>query len=170
MKTYSNTKNEQSPFWKTMTCILLSMFYFAMLAYPFGVSKEGYMVNQALIAGVVFFAISIPAWIINVKREFYGSEEEVTEAQEVARPAGVIQRRKEISMNVRADGNRMGELAVMKKWLTPKEIKQILFCQQGESAKMFGEIAVKRNYLSQEQVNTLLAWQPHTLATAKNGA
>ena len=80
MKTEETTR--QRPIWKTMTCILLSMFYFAMLAYPFGVSKDGYMVNQALIAGVIFFAISIPAWIINVKREFYGNKEFISAEQE----------------------------------------------------------------------------------------
>lgn len=158
MKTSEKVKG-QNPIWKTMTCILLSMFYFVMLAYPFGVSKDGYMINQVLIAGVIFFAISIPAWIINVKREFYG-EDEAVESQPLHAEEAAMSRK--VTLDVRAGGNRIGELAVMKKWLTPKEIKQILFCQRSDQENMFGEIAIKRNYLNPEQVDTLLNWQPHT--------
>ena len=153
----------QNPIWKTMTCILLSMFYFSMLAYPFGVSKEGYMANQVLIAGVIFFAISIPAWIINVKREFYSGEQEADETQNVAVGGHELaQQRMGVSLKVNSQRSRIGELALMRKWLTPKEIKQILFCQRGDCGNMFGEIAIKRNYLNKEQVSDLLAWQPNS--------
>lgn len=153
MKT-NKTKIRKSPQWKTITCILLSIFYFAMLAYPFGVSTEGYLMTQVLIAGVIFFAISIPAWIINIKREFYSDEAEELESSSVtlddeSSPDKISRR-----------GTRIGELAMTKNWLTPDDIKQILFCQKSEKGKLFGEVAVKRNYLQQYQVDSLLAWQP----------
>ena len=44
-------------------------FYIAMLAWPFGLSEQGYIATRALLAGSVMFAISIPAWFINIKRD-----------------------------------------------------------------------------------------------------
>lgn len=137
---------------KTAMCIVMSMFYFAMLAYPFGVAMEGYVWQKAVIAGVIFFAISIPAWIVNLKREFYGAAEAEGVAEEMAEhrlnlsvPASMTQARK------------IGELARMQKWLTVDDVAQILYCQNADSESKFGQIAVKRNYLTREQVDTLLS-------------
>jgi len=142
---------------KTAMCIVMSMFYFAMLAYPFGVAMEGYVWQKALIAGVIFFAISIPAWIVNLKREFYDATaaEETVEAMlgkelDLSKPGSA----KQVS--------RIGELARLQKWLTLEDIAQILFCQGGESGSRFGQIAIKRNYLTPEQVDSLLAMQKTT--------
>ena len=139
---------------KTALCIVMSMFYFAMLAYPFGVAMEGYVWQKALIAGVIFFAISIPAWIVNLKREFYdataseGTVEEMLENElDVSAPENI------------AKASKIGELARMNKWLSLEDIAQILFCQGGESGSKFGQIAVKRNYLTHEQLNELLSMQ-----------
>lgn len=139
---------------KTALCIVMSMFYFAMLAYPFGVAMEGYVWQKAVIAGVIFFAISIPAWIVNLKREFYdataseGTVEEMLENElDVSAPENI------------AKVSKIGELARMNKWLTLEDIAQILFCQGGECGSKFGQIAVKRNYLTNDQLNELLAMQ-----------
>ena len=138
--------NQYSAIRKTAICIVLSMFYFAMLAYPFGVTAEGYALHKAVIAGVIFFAISIPAWVVNLKREFFDPEAAITSPKHMK------------------DASRIGELAMLKKWLTLEEVKQILFCQQGCQGKRFGEIAVKRNYLTPDQVENLLAMQPVSAA------
>jgi len=143
-----------SPEKKTALCIVMSMFYFAMLAYPFGVAMEGYVWQKAVIAGVIFFAISIPAWIVNLKREFYDAS--ATE--------GTVEEMLENELDVTAPENimkvgKIGELARMNKWLTLEDIAQILFCQGGECGSKFGQIAVKRNYLTKEQLDTLLAMQ-----------
>jgi len=130
--------------WKTATCVVLSLFYFAVLAYPFGVSAQGFVLNKAIIAAVIFFAISIPAWIINIKREFFSPDQATTETE--AEPANEY------------GAPKIGELAIKNNWLSFEEIKQILFCQEGNGLR-FGEIAVKRNYLSPDQVNSLLALQ-----------
>lgn len=143
-----------SPEKKTALCIVMSMFYFAMLAYPFGVAMEGYVWQKAVIAGVVFFAISIPAWIVNLKREFYDAtategtvEEMLGNELDLSAPENVLK------------ASKIGELARMNKWLTLEEIAQIRFCQDGERGSSFGEIAVKRNYLTRQQVEALLEMQ-----------
>jgi len=141
--TNDSASSVTTTYWKTATCVVLSMFYFAMLAYPFGVSGEGYVLNKALIAAVIFFAISIPAWIINIKREFLSPDQEATNTEEDSNEHACL---------------KVGQLAMNKSWLSPEEIKQILFCQTG-NGKKFGEIAVQRNYLSLAQVNSLLAMQ-----------
>ena len=139
------TLKEQNALWKTVTCIALSTFYFAMLAYPFGVTGEGYVAERVLIAGVLFFAISIPAWIINAKREFFSEAAAVESKVAVkAEPA-----RKE--MNI-------GQLAVMNKWLSPNEVKQILYCQEYDGMS-FDKVAVKRNFLTMTQVKALFEMQ-----------
>ena len=152
MKTLINAKT--GTFWKTATCVALSMFYFAMLAYPFGVTSEGYVPHKALIAVVIFFAISIPAWIVNVRKLLLNPEEEEEYAGEA-----VAHEAPEAGYVAREGGSKIGELAMMKKWLGPKEISQILFCQRGDNSR-FGEIAVQRNYLTKEQVESLLTMQP----------
>lgn len=136
---------------KTALCIVMSMFYFAMLAYPFGVAMEGYVWQKAVIAGVIFFAISIPAWIVNLKREFYRG----TAAE------GAVDEMLENELDLSAPGNGAGgktlsELAQMKHWLTPDEIAQIHFCQHGDERGSFSQIAIKRNYLTRQQVDSLL--------------
>jgi hypothetical protein len=153
MKTTETVKS-LSPEKKTALCIVMSMFYFAMLAYPFGVAMEGYVWQKAVIAGVIFFAISIPAWIVNLKREFYDAtatertvEEMLENELDVAAPENITK------------VSKIGELARMNKWMTLEDIAQILFCQGGECGSKFGQIAVKRNYLTHEQLDTLLAMQ-----------
>ena len=153
MNTTETLKNF-SPEKKTAMCIVMSMFYFAMLAYPFGVAMEGYVWQKAVIAGVIFFAISIPAWIVNLKREFYdatATESTVEEMLENELDVTVPENITKVS--------KIGELARMNKWLTLEEIAQIRFCQEGERGSTFGQIAVKRNYLTKEQLDTLLAMQ-----------
>lgn len=137
---------------KTALCIVMSMFYFAMLAYPFGVAMEGYVWQKAVIAGVIFFAISIPAWIVNLKREFY-SVEQAEGAAEAMPAAAVDLSRPENAMKP----TMIGEVAKMQKWLTVDDVAQILFCQEAEDNAKFGQIAIKRNYLSREQVDELLS-------------
>lgn len=139
---------------KSALCIVLSMFYFLMLAYPLGVSVEGYVWQRVLIAIVIFFAISIPAWIINLKREFYDTPQSV----------GTVDEMLENELDVLSPENmikahKIGELARMQKWLSLEDIAQILFCMGGECGSKFGQIAIKRNYLTPEQVDTLLAMQ-----------
>lgn len=153
----TETARKMSSEKKTALCIVMSMFYFAMLAYPFGVAMEGYVWQKAMIAGVIFFAISIPAWIVNLKREFYNAtatEETVETMME-----------KELDLSTPGSASqvsRIGELARLQKWLSLEDIAQILFCQGGESASKFGQIAVKRNYLTPQQVEALLAMQKTT--------
>ena len=154
MNSQTETTKKMSAEKKTALCIVMSMFYFAMLAYPFGVAMEGYVWQKAVIAGVIFFAISIPAWIINLKREFYDATAE----------EGTVEDMLENELDLTAPGNitkvsKIGEMARMNNWLTLEEIAQILFCQGGESASKFGQIAIKRNYLTPQQVDTLLAMQ-----------
>ena len=131
---------------KSALCIVMSMFYFAMLAYPFGVAMEGYVWQKAVIAGVIFFAISIPAWIVNLKREFYGAEQTETaeERVDLTLPENAM----------KASG--LGELARMQKWLTVDDVAHVLFREDAESEDKFEQIAVKRNVLSHEQVDSLL--------------
>ena len=146
------TTNRLSAEKKTAMCIVMSMFYFAMLAYPFGVAMEGYVWQKALVAGVIFFAISIPAWIINLKREFYGATEVEGAGEEMAA--------REIDLSVPVNAakvTKIGELARMQQWLTVDEVAQILFCQDAEVGSKFEQIAVKRNYLTREQVDTLIS-------------
>ncbi|MBA3015574.1 MAG: hypothetical protein KKD63_15590 [Proteobacteria bacterium] len=142
---------------KTALCIVMSMFYFAMLAYPFGVAMEGYVWQKALIAGVIFFAISIPAWIVNLKREFY----DATAAEETVE----MMLEKELDLSTPGSASqvsRIGELARLQKWLSLEDIAQILFCQGGECGSRFGQIAIKRNYLTPQQVDLLLSMQKAT--------
>ena len=153
MKT-SATINKMSAEKKTAMCIVMSMFYFAMLAYPFGVVMEGYVWQKAVIAGVIFFAISIPAWIVNLKREFYDATASAGETAELL----------DNGLMGAAAGNSnkacsIDELARMNKWLSLEDIAQIRFCQDGERGSTFEQIAVKRNYLTHEQLDTLLAMQ-----------
>jgi regulator of PEP synthase PpsR (kinase-PPPase family) len=53
---------------------------------------------------------------------------------------------------------KIGQLAMSKKWLSPDEVRQIMCCQQSDDAK-FGQIAVKRNFLTHAQVKSLLSLQ-----------
>ena len=53
---------------------------------------------------------------------------------------------------------RIGSIAVSKGWLSSTEINQILYCQKDDANK-FGEIAVCRNYLTPEQVASILEIQ-----------
>jgi len=136
---------------KTAMCIVMSMFYFAMLAYPFGVALEGYVWQKAAIAGVIFFAISIPAWIVNLKREFYSAT--ATE--------GAVEDMLENELDQYSPGNTnqartIGEMAMMKNWLTFEDIAQIRFCQNGEQGSTFSQVAIKRNYLTRQQVDALM--------------
>ncbi|MBA3016080.1 MAG: hypothetical protein KKD63_07420 [Proteobacteria bacterium] len=135
---------------KTAICIVMSMFYFAMLAYPFGVAMEGFVWQKAMIAGVIFFAISIPAWIVNLKREFYDHalvQDTVKDTNESFATTS--------SMNF----NNIAQMAQRRNWLTAEEINQIRFCLEGEQDSTFDQVAIKRNYLSKQQVETLLATQ-----------
>jgi len=53
---------------------------------------------------------------------------------------------------------RIGALAMSNGWLSPSEIKQIRYCQKDNGYK-FGKIAVRRNYLTSEQVALILEIQ-----------
>ncbi|MDP2060230.1 MAG: hypothetical protein Q8J97_10850, partial [Flavobacteriaceae bacterium] len=55
--------------------------------------------------------------------------------------------------------SRIGELARAQRWLTLEDTAQILFCQNGETGSKFGQVAIKRNYLTPQQVESLLAMQ-----------
>ncbi len=126
-------------FWKTTVCVSLSAVYIAALAWPFGLSEQGYVASRALLAGSVMFAISIPAWFINVKREFMAKEAQTAGEQEQVL-------------------DKIGELALNNKWLSPDEVKQVMFCQKADGKK-FGQVAVKRNFLTLTQVKSLLNTQ-----------
>ena len=156
MKTLPRSQN-QSRLWKTATCIGLSLFYFALLAYPFGITAQGFMVERMLIAAVVLFAISVPAWIINVKRELFTPEEETQKVEEVQESVAVKQDYKVTDI---------GHLALINNWITPKELKQILFCQECDHKK-FGEVAIKRNFLTMSQVKALLQMQSEQRSSVK---
>ena len=78
------TSREYDVYRKTGICMVLSLFYFAMLAYPFGVSSDGYVAQRALIAGVIFFVISIPAWVVNVRKEISAASEKTAASEAVA--------------------------------------------------------------------------------------
>ncbi len=54
---------------------------------------------------------------------------------------------------------RIGALAMANGLLTVAETKQILYCQK-DSGNKFGEIAVRRNYLTPKQVASILENQP----------
>ncbi|MDF1577268.1 MAG: hypothetical protein P1P81_02365 [Desulfobulbales bacterium] len=137
--------NKQNAIRKTAICVALSTFYFAMLAYPFGVTGDGYVVERVLLAGALFFAISIPAWIVNARREFF--------TETVAADTGVV-----ISTEPARAPLDIAQLAVMHKWLTPDEIKQILYCQKHDGMS-FDKVAVKRNFLTMTQVKALFEMQ-----------
>jgi hypothetical protein len=155
MKTLTRSQ-KQSGVWKTASCIGLSLFYFALLAYPFGVTAGGFMVERMLIAGVILFALSIPVWIINLKREFFTPMEESTHvAEEVAES---VAEKKVYKVT------DLGQLALINNWITPSELKQILFCQEYDKKK-FGEVAVKRNFLTMSQVKALLQMQSEQRST-----
>ena len=139
------TLKEQSAKWKTASCVALSMFYFAMLAYPFGVTGEGYVVERVLIAGAIFFAISIPAWIVNAKREFFSKAE-------------VVEKKVAVKAEPTREAMDIGQLAVLNKWLSPNEVKQILYCQEYDGMS-FDKVAVKRNFLTMTQVKALFEMQ-----------
>ena len=57
---------------------------------------------------------------------------------------------------------KIGSLAMSNGWLSIAEIKQILYCQKDNGHK-FGEIAVRRNYLTPDQVTSILETQ-HSMA------
>jgi hypothetical protein len=139
------TLKKQNELWKIAACVALSSFYFTMLAYPFGITPEGYDIERVLIAGGILFAMSIPVWIINIKREFL-SETEMVEKKVAAKTAATSE-----AMNI-------GQLAVLNKWLTPNEVKQILYCQEFDGMN-FGKVAVKRNFLTTIQVKALVEMQ-----------
>ncbi len=142
------TSKKQKDLWQIATCVALSTFYFAMLAYPFGVTGGGYVVERVLIAGAIFFAISIPAWIVNIKREFL--DESTAAEQQAAAQAEPVREK----MNI-------GQIAVLNKWFNPDEVKQILYCQEYDGMS-FGKVAVKRNFLTMTQVKALLKMQAGT--------
>lgn len=56
---------------------------------------------------------------------------------------------------------RIGMLAASNGWLSLSEINQILYCQKDDGYK-FGEIAVRRNYLTSGQVASILEIQEST--------
>ena len=153
MKTLT-AEQKQNGTLKTATCMTLSLFYFALLAYPFGVTAEGFMPGRMLIAGVILFTISVPLWIINVKREFFTAKEEVQEAAAVESAAQNTYKVTDIA-----------QLALLNNWINPEELKQILFCQESDK-KNFGEVAVKRNFLTMSQVKALLQMQREQRAAA----
>ena len=78
--TNQKTTSKNEVFGKAVMCLGLSTVYIAALAWPFGLSEHGYVAARALLAGSVMFAISVPAWIINIKRELASAtvEEKVT--------------------------------------------------------------------------------------------
>jgi [pyruvate, water dikinase]-phosphate phosphotransferase / [pyruvate, water dikinase] kinase len=53
---------------------------------------------------------------------------------------------------------KIGQLAMSKNWLSPDEVRQIMFCQNADETK-FGQVAVKRNFLTHSQVESLLSIQ-----------
>jgi hypothetical protein len=138
------TKLNKSAILKIAQCVALSTFYFAMLAYPFGVTRDGYIIERVLIAMVVFLAISIPGWIINFRKEFFCKTELVKEKVNAVAPAP-----KPLDIS---------QLAVMNNWLTPDEVKQVVFCQQHDGMS-FDKVAVKRNFLTMLQVKSLFEMQ-----------
>ena len=76
-KTTREYIRESSALWKTTTCVTISTLYFALLVvYPYGLTKGGFVVERAIVTGVIFFAIAIPAWITTVKREFFSGDVE----------------------------------------------------------------------------------------------
>lgn len=134
----------QTAMWKTGTCMILSTFYFAMLAYPFGVTQEGYAIERMMVVGFLFFAISIPTWIINIRREFFTEQAVVNKKVIEAKPE------KEIV--------DISQLAVLNKWLSPNEVKQIVYCQEFDGMS-FDKVAIKRNFLTIMQVRDLFELQ-----------
>jgi hypothetical protein len=60
--------------------------------------------------------------------------------------------------NYSKNKHRTGTIAVSKGWLSPDEVKEIAYCQKYEGDK-FGEIAIKRNFLSTQQVESILEIQ-----------
>ncbi|MDA8160398.1 MAG: hypothetical protein M0T76_06735 [Desulfobacteraceae bacterium] len=140
--TIQRSEQVHNAFWKIFVSISLSTFYFTMLAWPFGLTQTGYMASRAFLAGAIMFAISIPAWIINIKREFFSDEMEAAKTAEAKAPVY----------------HTIGQLALNNKWLSPSEIEQIIFCQEADG-ETFGRVAVKRNFLTLTQVKSLLAMQ-----------
>ena len=67
-------KKDHSAFYKAALCIGLSFFYMAMLVYPLGVTESGYMAERAFLSGALLFLVTIPVWIITIRREFFGKE------------------------------------------------------------------------------------------------
>ena len=137
---------------KTIVCMSLSSFYFAMLAWPFGLTEQGYVLTRAILAGLVMFAISSPVWVINIKRELAREEtaEETTVVEE------------KVTQTI-------GQLAMENKWLSPSEVRQIIFCQKSEGGN-FGQVAVKRNYLTLSQVKALMNMQANSSNVHASGA
>ncbi len=81
--TNQKTTSKNEVLGKAIMCLGLSTVYIAALAWPFGLSEHGYVATRAITAGSVMFAISVPVWIINIKRELASAEEKVTaEAKE----------------------------------------------------------------------------------------
>jgi hypothetical protein len=60
--------------------------------------------------------------------------------------------------NYSKNKRKSGSIAVSKGWLSPDEVKEIVYCQKYEGDK-FGEVAIKRNFLTTQQVDSLLEIQ-----------
>ena len=72
--TNQKTSAGNNLFGKMVLCVSLSTIYIAMLAWPFGLSENGYVATRAILAGTIMFAVSIPVWIVNIKRELSAVE------------------------------------------------------------------------------------------------
>ncbi len=81
--TNQKTTSKNEVFGKAIMCLGLSTVYIAALAWPFGLSEHGYVATRAILAGSIMFAISVPVWVINIKRELASAEEKAkAEAKE----------------------------------------------------------------------------------------
>ena len=60
--------------------------------------------------------------------------------------------------NYSKNKRKTGSIAVSKGWLSPDEVKEIVYCQKYERDK-FGEVAIKRNFLTTHQIDSLLEIQ-----------
>ena len=60
--------------------------------------------------------------------------------------------------NYSKNKRKSGSIAVSKGWLSPDEVKEIVYCQKYEDDK-FGEVAIHRNFLTTQQVDSILEIQ-----------
>ncbi|PNX47572.1 MAG: hypothetical protein BV456_10830 [Thermoplasmata archaeon M8B2D] len=60
--------------------------------------------------------------------------------------------------NYSKNKRKTGSIAVSKGWLSPDEVKEIVYCQKYEGEK-FGEVAIQRNFLTTQQVDSILEIQ-----------